>query len=310
MAPSFIDIADDVLPASIIFCKRRTTAGTQEAGESNILAHDTSLTDRVVIVTGGSRGLGREMALALVEAGARVVVVALNDSAHLAKTVRDAEAIAGSGRLIPMVADVRRDADCQRVADETLNAFGAVHVLFNNAGLGIQVVENYSKKPQTPFWETDLDAWYAVVETNVHGVFLMARAVTPTMIKQKFGKIINLSTNRHTMLRLGGSTYGGAKAFVEVASRVWAKELAGTGVTVNVLLPGGPVDTGIRSGPLRDDTFWPISIMRAPTLWLASDQSNGHTAQRFLARLWDETLPLAERIKAAREDGIDKPMMM
>jgi 3-oxoacyl-[acyl-carrier protein] reductase len=274
------------------------------------LAHDPSLTDRVVIVTGGSRGLGREMAMALVEAGARVVVVALNDSPHLAQTVKDADAAAGQGRLIPMVADMRRDADCQRVAADTIKAFGTIHVLFNNAGLGIQVVENYSKKPRTPFWETHLEAWYAIVDTNVHGVFLMARAVAPTMITQKFGKIINLSTNRHTTLRLGGSSYGGAKAFVETASRVWAKELEGTGVTVNVLLPGGPVDTGIRTEPLRDFTFWPISIMRAPTLWLASDLSNGHSAQRFLARLWDEKLPLPERIKAAREDGIDKPMMM
>jgi NAD(P)-dependent dehydrogenase (short-subunit alcohol dehydrogenase family) len=275
-----------------------------------ILATDPSLTDRVVIVTGGSRGLGREMAMALVEAGARVVVVGLNDSPQLAQTVKDAEAVAGQGRLIPMVADVRRDADCQRVAAETLKAFGAIDVLFNNAGLGLQAIENLTKKPRTMFWETHLDAWYAIVDTNVHGVFLMARAVAPTMLAQKFGKIINVSTNRHTMLRLGGSSYGGAKAFVETASRVWANELEGTGVTVNVLLPGGPIDTGIRSGPLRDDKFWPISIMRAPTLWLTSDLSNGHTAQRFLARLWDETLPLPERIKAAREDGIDKPMLM
>jgi 3-oxoacyl-[acyl-carrier protein] reductase len=271
---------------------------------------DKSVIDRVVIVTGGSRGLGKEMALTLAKAGACVVVVGLTDSPHLAATVKEADATAGAGRLIPMVADMRRDADCQRVAADTLKAFGAIHVLFNNAGLGIQVVENYSKKPRTMFWETHLDAWHAIVETNVHGVFLMARAVTPIMIAQKFGKIINVSTNRHTMLRLGGSSYGGAKSFVETASRVWAAELEGTGVTVNVLLPGGPVDTGIRTGPLMNDKFWPISIMRAPTVWLASDQSNGHTAQRFLARLWDETLPLAERVKAAREDGIDKPMMM
>jgi NAD(P)-dependent dehydrogenase (short-subunit alcohol dehydrogenase family) len=274
------------------------------------VAADPSLIDRTVIVTGGSRGLGREMTLALAEAGARVAVVGLSDSPHLARTIKDGEAIAGGGRLIPIVADVRRDADCQRIMAETLNAFGAIHVLFNNAGLGIQVVENYSKKPRTMFWETHLEAWNAIVDTNVHGVFLMARAVAPTMIAQKFGKIINVSTNRHTMLRLGGSSYGGAKAFVETASRVWAKELEGTGVTVNVFLPGGPVDTGIRSGPVTSDKVWPVSIMRAPTLWLASDLSNGHTAQRFLARLWNEDLPLPERIAAAREDGIDKPMLM
>jgi 3-oxoacyl-[acyl-carrier protein] reductase len=274
------------------------------------LAADPSLIDRVVIVTGGSRGIGREIAMTLVEAGAQVAVVGLHDSPQLAKTVRDAKAIAGGGRLVPIVADLRRDADCQRIAAETIKAFGTVHVLFNNAGLGLQVIADYSGKERTMFWETDVEAWNALVDTNVHGVFLMARAVAPTMIAQKFGKIINVSTNRHTMLRLGGSSYGGAKAFVETASRVWAKELEGSGVTVNVLLPGGPIDTGIRTGPLINDKFWPVSIMRAPTLWLASDQSNGHTAQRFLARLWDEKLPLAERIPAAREDGIDKPMLM
>jgi NAD(P)-dependent dehydrogenase (short-subunit alcohol dehydrogenase family) len=274
------------------------------------LAADSSLIDRVVIVTGGSRGIGREIAMTLVEAGARVAVVGLHDSPQLAKTAQDAKAIAGGGRLIPIVADLRRDADCQRIAAETITAFGTVDVLFNNAGLGLQVIADYSGKERTMFWETDVEAWNALVDTNVHGVFLMARAVAPTMIAQKFGKIINVSTNRHTMLRLGGSSYGGAKAFVETASRVWAKELEGSGVTVNVLLPGGPIDTGIRTGPLINDKFWPVSIMRAPTLWLASDQSNGHTAQRFLARLWDEKLPLAERITAAREDGIDKPMLM
>jgi NAD(P)-dependent dehydrogenase (short-subunit alcohol dehydrogenase family) len=274
------------------------------------LVHDPSLIDRSVLITGGSRGLGREMAMALVEAGARVAVVGLTDSAHLAKIVRDARDVAGEGRLVPIVADVRKDADCHRAVDETRQAFGTVHVLFNNAGLGLQAIENYTKVPRTTFWETPLEPWYALVDTNVHGVFLMARAVTPLMIAQKFGKIINVSTNRHTMLRLGGSSYGGAKSFVETASRVWAAELADTGVTVNVLLPGGPVDTGIRSGPVVGHKIWPIAIMRAPTCWLSSDQSNGHTAQRFLANRWDETLPMPERITAAREDGIDKPMMM
>src|SRR5712671_1575671 len=124
------------------------------AGEASSLAEDSSLIDRAVIVTGGSRGLGREMALTLVKAGARVAVVGLTDSAHLAKTVQDADAAAGAGRLIPIVADVRRDADCQRVVAQTVEAFGAIHALFNNAGLGIQVVENYSEKPRTMFWET------------------------------------------------------------------------------------------------------------------------------------------------------------
>ena len=189
------------------------------------MAADPSLIDRVVIVTGGSRGIGREIAMTLVEAGARVAVVGLHDSPQLAKTVQDAKAIAGDGRLIPIVADLRFDADCQRIAAETSKTFGTIHVLFNNAGLTLQMIADYSGKEPTMFWETDVEAWNAMVDTNVNGVFLMSRTVTPTMITQKFGKIINVSTNRHTMLRLGGSPYGAAKAFVETASRVWAKEL-------------------------------------------------------------------------------------
>jgi 3-oxoacyl-[acyl-carrier protein] reductase len=251
------------------------------------------------------------MALALAEAGARLAIVALNDSSALAATVAEMRALSSAAKVIPIVADLRRNADCERIAATALDAFGTIDVLFNNAGLGIQEIANYSKKPSTNFWETDIEPWNAIVETNVNGVFQMTRAVTPRMIANGFGKIINLSTSRHTMLRLGGSTYGGAKAFVETASRVWAAELAGTGVTVNVLLPGGPVDTGIRSTPLPAGLrFYPIEMMRAPTLWLASDLSNGHTAQRFLARLWNEDLPLAERIAAAQEPTGDLPILI
>src|SRR5262249_37848779 len=161
--------------------------------------------------------------------------------------------------------------------------------------------------PVPPFWKVDSDAWLAMVETNVNGVYLMTRAVVPTMLDHGFGKIINVSTNRRTMARAGGSPYGPSKAFVEAASRVWAQDLDGTGVTVNVLLPGGPIDTRLdapRDPPPGSSTL-SVSVIRGPALWLASDESNGHTAQRFIARLWNETLPLAERIAAAREDGAE-----
>ena len=272
---------------------------------------DPSLVDRSIIVTGGSRGLGREMVLALAEAGARIAIVGLNDSAALAETLAAARALGGADKVIPLVADLRRAADCERIAATVLDAFGSIDVLFNNAGLGIQEIANYSRKASTKFWETDIEPWNAIVETNVNGVFQMARAVVPKMIAKGFGKIVNVSTSRHTMLRLGGSAYGGAKAFVETASRVWASELAGTGVTVNVFLPGGPIDTGIRSTPLpKGFTFYPIEMMRAPTLWLASDLSNGHTAERFLARLWNEDLPLPDRIAAAQEPRSDLPIII
>ena len=220
-------------------------------------------------------------------------------------------ALGGRDCAIGIAADVRLYADCERAVAETLAEFGALHALFNNAGLGLQVFADHHHQPRTMFWETDLEPWNALVETNVNGVFHMAKAVAPHMVKQRFGKIVNLSTNRHTMLRLGGSSYGGAKAFVELCTRTWARELREHGVTCNAFLPGGPVDTGIRKAALPDGfTFNPISIMRAPTRWLASDLSNDHTGERFIARLWDETLPLPERVAAARESGIDLPQIM
>ncbi len=270
----------------------------------------SSLIDRCVIVTGGSRGIGREMALALVEAGARVAIVATAESAPLEQTVKAAEAIGGRERVLPLIGDVRREEDCNRIARQTLEAFGAVHVLFNNAALGMPTVFDGDTPP--PFWQIEPKRWAALVDTNINGVFLMTRAVVPAMLAQRFGKIVNLSTNDRTMVRRLGSPYGPSKAFVEAATRIWAQDLEGTGITVNVLVPGGAIDTSrtmVLQSP-RGGTFMPVSVMRAPALWLASDLANDHSGERFIARRWNEELPLAERIAAARDSGIELPKIM
>jgi 3-oxoacyl-[acyl-carrier protein] reductase len=272
----------------------------------------SSLIDRAVIVTGGSRGIGREIALALVEAGARVAIVATAASSHLDETVKAAETIGGGARLLPLIGDVRREADCDRIAQETLAAFGAIHVLFNNAALGLPTIVDADNKPTPFFWEAKPETWLNLIDTNINGVFLMTRAVVPIMLAQRFGKIINLSTNGRTMVRRQSSPYGPSKAFVEAASRIWAQDLEGTGVTVNVLLPGGAINTSrtmVHAVP-GSGNFLPVSIMRAPTQWLASDLANDHTGERFIARLWNEELPLAERIAAARDSGAELPKIM
>jgi 3-oxoacyl-[acyl-carrier protein] reductase len=275
------------------------------------MSDDLSLRGRAILITGGTRGLGREIALGLVEAGARVMITARRHGPEMDEALSALHRLGGAECARGCAADVRSSADCNRAVTETVQAFGTVHVLFNNAGLGLQSIADYHGRPRSMFWETDDAPWQALVDTNVNGVFYMARAVAPIMIKQGFGKIINVSTNRHTMLRLGGSSYGGAKAFLELASRVWAKELEGKGVSVNVFLPGGPVDTGIRTAALPEGfKYHPISMMRAPARWLSSDLSNGHTSERYVARLWDENLPLPERIVQARESGIELPQIM
>jgi 3-oxoacyl-[acyl-carrier protein] reductase len=269
----------------------------------------SSLAGRSVIVTGGSRGLGRETALTLLEAGARVAITATGESPQLAETVKAAEAV-GRRRFLSIVGDVRRQEDCERVAREVLAAFGSIQVLFNNAALGMPTIIDADKNLAPPFWRIEPKTWTDLIDTNINGVFLMTRAAVPAMLAQGFGKIVNLTTNGRTMIRKQGSPYGPSKVFIEAASRVWAQDLKDTGVTVNALLPGGAIDTSPTMVLARGGTFMPITIMRAPVLWLASDLSNGHTGERFTAKLWNEDLPLDERIAAARDEPIELPRIM
>ena len=166
--------------------------------------------------------------------------------------------------------------------------------------------------PGAPFWRVGIDEWQRMSHTNTDGVFFMTRAVAPSMIAQKFGRIVNVSTSDRTMVRKNFSPYGPSKAFLEASSRIWAQDLADTGVTVNVLLPGGAVDTAadVTGVATQGRSFQPASVMVPPLLWLASDESNAHTGERFVASRWDESLPLAKRIEAARDSGAEGPRIM
>lgn len=274
----------------------------------------TSISGRSVIVTGGSRGLGREMALALAQAGARVAITGSVDSAALDETVAEAAAIAGAANVLKIVADVASYADCEAATAAVIAAFGRIDVLVNNAGVGMRLISETFNTVPTKFWEADPDAWARIVATNVNGPFNMARAVVPHMLASGFGKVINVSTSDQTMVRRGYSPYGPSKAALEAASRVWAQDLAGTGVDVNVYLPGGAADTGLLpDSPDKkgaDGNLLPASIMRRAILWLASDQSNGQTGGRYIARLWDEALPADEAAAASRSASIAKPVIM
>ena len=265
---------------------------------------DPSLKGRVVLITGGSRGLGREMALALDQAGARVAITGSAPSPALEGT----RAELGPDALA-LIADVT-DADaCTLAAADTITAFGRIDVLINNAGLGMRAISETFNTTPTKFWQADATAWHRIVETNVNGPFLMARAVIPQMLSQRFGKVINISTSDITMVRKGYSPYGPTKAFLEATSRVWAADLAGTGVDVNVLLPGGATDTDLLPpSPNKkgaDGNLLNPQIMRAPALWLCSDASNGISGARYIARRWQDENP-----EAARDDSGAAPRIL
>lgn len=272
-----------------------------------------SIAGRTVMVTGGSRGLGREMVLALAGVGAAVAVVGSRPGAALDDTVAEANRL-GAGRAVAIAADVADYAQCEAAATAALDTIGPIDVLINNAGLGMRrVSETFNTKP-TRFWETEPEAWKEIIDTNVNGVFNMARVLVPGMVSRGFGKVINISTSDQTMVRQGYSPYGPSKAALEAMSRVWAQDLAGTGVDVNVYLPGGAADTDLlppspdKKG--ADGNLLPADIMRRAILWLVDDQSNGMTGGRYIARLWDESLAPSEAAGASRVPSVSKPAIM
>jgi NAD(P)-dependent dehydrogenase (short-subunit alcohol dehydrogenase family) len=280
---------------------------------SAVSAAYPSIAGRTVMVTGGSRGLGREMVLALAEAGAAVAVVGSRPGPALDETIAEANRL-GPGKAVGVAADVGDYSQCEAAAAAAEKALGPVDVLINNAGLGMRRISETFNTVPTRFWEADAAAWKEIIDTNVNGAFNMARVLVPGMVSRGFGKIINISTSDQTMVRQGYSPYGPSKAALEAMSRVWAQDLAGTGVDVNAYLPGGAADTDLLPPGLdkkgADGNLLPPAIMRRAILWLADDQSNGMTGGRYIARLWDETLPPAEAAAASRVPSVPKPAIM
>jgi 3-oxoacyl-[acyl-carrier protein] reductase len=272
------------------------------------------LNDVVTIVTGGSRGLGKAMARALVAAGGRVVITGASPTAELAATEAEILATFGPGRVVKHVADVMDPGQCADVVAVALDVFGRLDGVINNAGRGMRVVsETFNTKP-VPFWEIDPEDWALILDINVDGAFHMARAAMPVFLAQGSGRVINISTSDQTMVRRGYAPYGPSKAALEAMSRCWAQDVEGTGVTVNVLLPGGASATDLLpAGPNRrgaDGNLLDPALMGPPAVWLMSEASRSHNGERFIARLWDPALPPEVAAAAARSASVARPSIM
>ncbi len=271
------------------------------------MPRDPSLVGRVVLITGGVRGLGREMAVALAESGCRLCVTGTSQSEALQQAEAEISSIAGRQNTLAIVADVTSPQAVERTTSACLDHFGHIDVLVNNAGRGMRLISETFNTSPASFWKSDIDGWRNIVDVNVNGPFLMARSVVPHMLERGFGKIVNISTSDQTMVRAGYSPYGPSKAFLEAASRIWSRDLADSGVDVNVLLPGGAADTDLlppapdKKG--ADGNLLSPAVMREAILWLASDASNGQTGGRYIGRFWDGP-------DAARDDSIEKPRIM
>jgi NAD(P)-dependent dehydrogenase (short-subunit alcohol dehydrogenase family) len=259
------------------------------------------MTDRVAIVTGGLRGLGRGMALGLAASGVRVLAVG-----HLPE---DVAAMQGTPNIRPMIADLRSPAACDTVVAEALAAFGRLDILVNNAGLTFTYIDPARFRRENPrkFWAVDDEVIQNVMDTNYVAADQMGRRVAPILVKQGWGRIVNVTTKLDTMNREGSVPYGSSKAALEMTTEIWAKEAAGTGMTVNIVNPGAGANTPGMNQELKDwsrEGRVPRLVepdeMVPPLLYVVSTAADKVNGYRFDALTWDVSLPPAE---AARRNG-------
>lgn len=241
---------------------------------------------RVALLTGAAGGIGRAMADALAAQGWAIAAVD-RDAVALAHLVASHPVIA------PIVAELESADGCATAFDAAIARFGRVDAVVNNAGIGVSALRPDAETRLPSIAELDAATWDRFFAINVRAPMLLTRAAVPGMRARGWGRIVNNTTSFRTMLRV--LPYGATKAALESASAIWAQELAGSGITVNVLVPGGPTDTpfiGAGSGWDRAAMLRP-AIMGPPLAWLLSDAADGYTGQRIIAARWDAARPEA-----------------
>ena len=252
---------------------------------------------KTAIVTGAASGIGRAMALGLATSG--IDVVAVDRAADvLAAVAKSAEGLAG--KFIAHPADLSQAESFDTIVQAALGVSGRIDILVNNAGIGQASVRADQRRNPIRFWEIDPAQWSRFLAVNATAPIMMARAVVPHMLKANRGRVITVTTSLGTMVREGYLLYGSSKAAAESAMAVLAADLKGTGVTANVLVPGGITNTPLVGDESGDRTkMLQPEIMIPPLLWLVSDAAASVSGRRFIAADWDTRLPADQAAEKA-----------
>ena len=221
----------------------------------------------------------------------------------LDESARAVMGMGGADCVLPIVADVSDYEAVETAVNRTIAELGGLHIVVNNAGANPRSIglapEGMGPAPNA--WEVPWEAWARVVAINMNGPFYMVKAALGHMLDQRWGRIIGVTTSLDTMYRKGESPYGPSKAGHEALAATLSRELEGTGVTVNVISPGGRTNTNLLGPGVTGDRSQMVQseVMAAPAVWLASGDSDGTNGRRFIARNWDESLPIVERLEKA-----------
>ena len=230
------------------------------------------LKDKVTLVTGASQGLGRALALAFAKDGARVVVNARSEES-IRPVAEEAESL--GAEVLAVAADVSKSADVERMVNETVERFGEIDVLVNNAGL---------LGPRVRIEEYPEDEWRKVIDANLTGPFLVSKVAIPHL--PEGGSIINVVSGVSVDGRAEWGAYSVSKFGVEGLTQILAAELAERSIRVNAVDPGG-MRTDMRAAAYPEEdptTRITPEENTAVFLYLASDESKGVTGERFKAQ--------------------------
>jgi NAD(P)-dependent dehydrogenase (short-subunit alcohol dehydrogenase family) len=258
------------------------------------------LQGKTAIVTGAAGGIGRVVVKGLLEAGASVGALDVDDAA-LANLQSEARKYHSTGLRIAHT-DIADYAQCDRAIRKVIDQFGGLDILINNGAVGMGVIRDDHFSNLVRIEEITPEVWQRVIAVNLSGAWNMTRAAIGNLLAQKWGRIINVTTSFFTMVRGRFHPYGPSKAGLEAMSCGHAQEFEGSGVTVNVVVPGGPADTPFVPDDIgvdRNDLI-PPSVMVPPILWLCSEDARGINGNRYVAAHWDTSMPPAEAEKACR----------
>ncbi len=245
-----------------------------------------SLEGKVAIVTGGKRGLGKDIALALAEAGADVIICTrvFKDATDNLEVV--AQEIRKLGRRsLAVQADVSRKADVDALVQKTMDEFGVVDILVNNAG-------GSARERASLFCESTEEVWDYVLGINLKSTLLCTRAVINQMIERRYGKIVNIASTSGVVGDAARVDYSAAKAAIIGFTMALAKEVAPHDINVNCVSPGPTATPGLLSQPPErvEQVKQMTGLGRLGTsegvaslvAWLASDKANSVTGQNYV----------------------------